>query len=581
VVVGEDVRRDLCGRLALKSLVNITVFVLALGAVQPAFSQQKTGGKVSGTRTLAEKIRRFAPTEITADASHLSPGDRKALDKIIEAARFMDAIYLRQVWSGNESLRKKLIADKSPMGRERLHYFRINVGPWSRLDGEEAFIPGVPRKPPGANFYPGGMTKDEFNKWAASLSDAERERATGYFDVIRRGPDGKLRTVSYSQEYREFLEPAARLLGEAAALTGNQSLKDFLLKRAAAFLSNDYYSSDVAWMELDSPIDLTIGPYETYEDELFGYKASYEVYVTLRDDAESAKLAKLGGYLQEIEDNLPIEPRYRNPKLGSAAPIRVVDEVFAAGDGNRGVQTAAFNLPNDERVVKDKGTKRVMLKNVQEAKFKQTLVPISGRVLERTDLPALSFDAFFTFILAHELMHGLGPHNIKVDGKDTTVRLQLKELYSAIEEAKADITGLFALQYLMDKGAMDPKTERSMYTTYLASAFRSVRFGITEAHGKGTALQFNYLSDEGGIRYNEAKGTFSIDPSRIKAAVRKLTHDLLTLEAEGSYDTAKAMLAKYGTIRPAMKKALDGLASVPVDIEPSFPLAAKVPGWKR
>src|SRR5215470_14465366 len=224
VVVGEDAR-DLCGRLSLKSLVNITAFALALGVVHPAFSQQKKGGKVSGTTTLAEKIRRFAPTEITADASHLSPGDRKALDKIIEAARFMDAIYLRQVWSGNESLREKLIADKTALGRERLHYFRINVGPWSRLDGDEAFIPGVPRKPPGANFYPEGMTKDEFNAWAASVPEAERERATGYFDLIRRGPDGKLRTVSYSQEYREFLEPAARLLGEAAALTGNQTLK--------------------------------------------------------------------------------------------------------------------------------------------------------------------------------------------------------------------------------------------------------------------------------------------------------------------------------------------------------------------
>jgi hypothetical protein len=202
-------------------------------------------------------------------------------------------------------------------------------------------------------------------------------------------------------------------------------------------------------------------------------------------------------------------------------------------------------------------------------------------VLQPADLADLSFDAFFTFIVAHELMHGLGPHNIKVDGKDTTVRLQLKELYSAIEEAKADITGLFALQYLIDKGAMDRQMERSMYTTYLASAFRSVRFGLTEAHGKGTALQFNYLADEGAIKYDEAKGTFSIDPARIKGAVRKLTHDLLTLEAEGSYDTAQAMLAKYGTLRPQMKKALDGLDSVPVDIEPRFPLAEKVPGWKR
>jgi hypothetical protein len=566
----------------MKSFAKLSLVAIALGgAILPAFSQQKAGDKVGdkvpGATKLSEMIRRFAPTEITADASHLSASDRKALDKIIEASKLMDGLFLRQVWSGNEALRKKLVADASPLGRERLHYFRINAGPWSRIDSNDAFIPEVPpEKPAGANFYPDGISKDEFNGWMKSLPEAERERATGYFYVIRRSRDGKLRTVPYSQEYREFLEPAARLLGEAAALTTNQTLKVFLIKRAAAFLSDDYYASDVAWMDLDSPIDLTIGPYETYEDELFGYKASYEVYVTLRDDAESAKLAKLGGYLQEIENNLPLEPHYRNPKLGAAAPIRVVDEVFAGGDGNRGVQTAAFNLPNDERVVKEKGTKRVMLKNVQEAKFKETLIPISKAVLQPADLADLSFDAFFTFIVAHELMHGLGPHNIKVDGKDTTVRLQLKELYSPIEEAKADITGLFALQYLIDKGAMDRQMERSMYTTYLASAFRSVRFGLTEAHGKGTALQFNYLADEGAIKYDEAKGTFSIDPARIKAAVRKLTHDLLTLEAEGSYDTAQAMLAKYGTLRPQMKKALDGLGSVPVDIEPRFPLAEKV-----
>src|SRR5918993_701293 len=264
-------------------------------------------------------------------------------------------------------------------------------------------------------------------------------------------------------------------------------------------------------MELDSPIDVTIGPYETYEDELFSYKAAFEAYVTLRDQAESAKLAKFSGYLQELEDNLPLEARYRNPKLGAASPIRVVNEIFGSGEGNSGVQTAAFNLPNDERVVAEKGSKRTMLKNVQEAKFKKTLVPISRVVLSRAQQPLLSFESFFTHILAHELMHGLGPHNIKVDGQDTTVRKQLKELSSAFEEAKADITGLWALQYLIDKGLVDKKMERSLYTTFLASAFRSVRFGIEEAHGRGIALQFNYLIDEGAFRHDEASGRFSVD----------------------------------------------------------------------
>jgi hypothetical protein len=350
-------------------------------------------------------------------------------------------------------------------------------------------------------------------------------------------------------------------------------LKNFLNQRANAFASDDYYASDVAWMELDSPIDVTFGPYETYEDELFSYKAAFEAYVTLRDEAESAKLVKFSGYLQELENNLPMDERYRNPKLGAASPIRVVNEVFASGEGNSGVQTAAFNLPNDERVVKEKGSKRVMLKNVQEAKFKKTLVPISQVVLASGDQKALSFESFFTHILTHELMHGLGPHNITVNGQPTTVRQQLKELSSPIEEAKADITGLWALQYLIDKGVVDRSMERSLYTTYLASAFRSVRFGITGAHGKGMTLQFNYLTDEGGIKFDESTGTFSIDHAKIKDAVRKLSNEILTLQAEGSYEKAKALLDKYAVMRPQMKNALDRLQDVPVDIEPIFPLA--------
>jgi len=522
---------------------------------------------------LAAKIARFAPTVMTANNARLSPNDRKALQKIITAAKLYDALYLRQLWNGNESLLKKLQADKTALGRLRLHYFMINKGPWSQLDDNAPFIEGVPPRPPYANFYPADITKEEFNTWLSTLSPEDKEKATGYFYVIRRDTNGKLKTVPYSEEYREFLEPAAKLLREAAALTTNATLRDFLNKRAAAFLSNDYYDSDVAWMDLDSPIDLTMGPYETYEDELFGYKAAFEAYVTLRDDAESAKLKKFSGYLQELENNLPIDPKYRNPKLGAASPIRVVNEVFSSGEGNSGVQTAAFNLPNDERVVKEKGSKRIMLKNVQDAKFNKTLIPISRVVLEPAQLPNLSFEAFFTHILTHELMHGLGPHNIKVNGEQTTVRKQLKELYSAIEEAKADVTGLWALQYLIDKGVVPKTMQGTLYTTYLASMFRSVRFGINEAHGRGVAMQFNYLTDEGAIRYDEKTGRFSVDQAKFREGVRKLTHELLTIEAEGSYDKARAILVKYAVIRLPMKNAFDKLKDVPVDIEPLFPLA--------
>jgi hypothetical protein len=559
----------------MSALRRAVAFLLIGGfTVATLTGQKKQPRETAGDPDLEKKIARFAPTVLTASTTSLSPDNRLALNKIIEASKLLDPLFLRQVWSGNEALEKKLQADKTVAARERLHYFYINDGPWSRLDNNEPFIEGVPReKPPLANYYPDDITKEEFNSWLQGLSAHDKEKATGYFYVIRRDANRKLMIVPYSEEYRQFLEPAAKLLREAASLATNKTLKDFLNKRAAAFASNDYYESDVAWMDLDAPIEVTIGPYETYEDELFGYKAAFEAYVTLRDEAETAKLARFSKYLQEIEDHLPLDPGYRNPKLGAASPIRVVNEVFSSGEGNSGVQTAAFNLPNDERVVKEKGSKRIMLKNVQDAKFNKTLIPISRVVLAPEQQELLSFDSFFTHILTHELMRGLGPHNINVGGQATTVRLQLKELYSAIEEAKADITGLWALQYLIDKGVVDKRMEQTLYTTYLASAFRSVRFGINEAHGRGVAMQFNYLTDEGAIKFSDKAGTFSVDHTKVKEGVRKLTHDLLTIEAEGSYDKAKAILDKYALIRPPMKQALDRLTDVPVDIEPVFPLA--------
>ena len=340
----------------------------------------------------------------------------------------------------------------------------------------------------------------------------------------------------------------------------------------------------MAWMDLDAPLDITIGPYETYNDELFGYKAAFEAYINLRDEKESAKLSAFAKHLQEIEDNLPINPQYRNPKLGAAAPIRVVDQILSAGDGAHGVQTAAYNLPNDERVVQQKGSKRVMLKNVQEAKFHSVLVPVAMKTLTRTAMLDVNFDSFFTHIVAHELMHGLGPHQIKVDGRETNPRKELKELFSAIEEAKADITGLFALQYMMDHNkemglgnalASDEAAQRQLCVTFLASAFRSLRFGLSDAHGKGMAVQLNYLLDKGAFA-SHGDGTFSVDMTKVKDAVRDLDHDLLTIEAEGNYDGAKKMLDDLGVIRPVVKHALDRLTAIPTDIEPIFVTAEEL-----
>ena len=546
--------------------------VSALGQVAPGSTKEP------GLDDLRKMTARFAPTEYRVDLSSLSAGDRKALAKLVEASHVIDDIFMTQYWSGDHELYAKLKKDTSALGKARLEYFWINKSPWSALDGNKAFLPGVPaEKLPGANFYPEDMTKEEFEDWVKTLPEAQQKAATGFFTVIHRTAAKKLSMTAFSEAYKSDLQKAAKLLSEAAALTDNATLKDFLTKRAAAFSSNDYYESDLAWMDLDAPIDVTIGPYETYNDEIFGYKASYEAYINLRDEKETNKLKAFSAHLQEIENNLPIDQQYRNPKLGAAAPIRVVNQVIGGGDGNHGVQTAAYNLPNDERVITQKGAKRVMLKNVQEAKFKKTLVPISQQVLAADERSDLSFDWFFTHILAHELCHGLGPHQITVNGAKTTPREQLKELYSSIEEAKADVLGLYALQYMLDhKQAMELQgvlpagadSEKKLYTTYLASTFRSLRFGLHEAHGKGMAIQVNFLLDKGAVQVRP-DGTFAIDFTKVKDAVRDLAHDLLMLEANGDYDGAKKMLAT-AVIRPEYQKALDRLSAVPVDIRPIF-----------
>ena len=533
---------------------------------------------------LEKMAARFARTELRADVSKLSPEDRQALAKLIEASEALNYVFLDQLWSGNRALYQKLQRDTTPLGKARLHYFWINKGPWSDLDDHAAFLAGVPpKKLPGANFYPEDINRQDFEAWVKGLPKDARQDAEGFFSVIRRDSPAKhLKAIPYSQEYKADLEKSARLLEQAAALTGNASLKKFLTTRAAAFRSNDYYESDLAWMDLDAPIDITIGPYETYNDELFGYKAAYEAYVNLRDDAETAKLKFFGDHLQEVENNLPIDPKFRNPKLGSQAPIRVVNEIFAAADGAHGVQTAAYNLPNDERVITQKGSKRVMLKNVQQAKFHSTLEPISKRVLMPSSQSSLSFDSFFSHILAHELSHGIGPHQISVGGRNTTPRQELKELYSAIEEAKADVTGLFMLQHLADQklvpGGSD--MERRLYTTFLASTFRTLRFGLKDAHGKGMALQVNYLTDKGAI-VARPDSRFDIDFDKIKSAVRDLDRDLLMLEATGDYAGAKRMLDQLGVVRPEMHKALNSLNDIPVDIEPVYVTANQLTGKDR
>ncbi|WP_026354104.1 dipeptidyl-peptidase 3 family protein [Massilia niastensis] len=571
----------------MKKILAPLVLCAAIGAAFAADAPPSAATPAT-TEQLLSMTKRFAPVDLNADVSKLSRGDRVAIGKLIEAARIVDTLQLRQRWSHNEALLAALRKDTTPLGRARQEAFWLNKGPWSGLDDNKSFMPpeyagiAIPaKKPEGANFYPPGATKGALESWMNGLSPQARQEAQWFFTVIRTGPDGKFRTVKYSDEYRPELEQLAKLLREAAAATDNASLKKFLTLRADAFLSNDYLASDFAWMDLDSPVDVTIGPYETYNDELFGYKAAFEAYVSIRDPKETAKLDFFGKHLQELEDNLPVDKQYRNPKVGAIAPMVVVNEVYGAGDGNMGVQTAAYNLPNDERVIRERGSKRVMLKNVQQAKFKSTLTPISKQVLRAADQKDLDFDSFFTHILAHEIMHGLGPHHTKKDGKESTPRQDLKETYSTIEEAKADITGLWALGYMMDKGLLKDTlgqgaaAERKLYNTFLASAFRTLHFGLTSSHARGMAIQMNYLLDKGAF-VAHPDGSFSVDFKKIKQAVIDLDREFLTIEATGDYAAARAMMDKYVVIRPEVRKALDKLKAVPNDIRPAFVTAASL-----
>jgi hypothetical protein len=559
-------------RMTLLTRAGATFLVLALGSAAFATPAPETPS-LPDAAALTKVSARLAPVDLTVDVGARPAGERAALTELLAAAKMMDALFMRQAWAGNDTALLELMRDRSPLGQARLRALIQNKGPWLRLDGDRPFLPGVGPKPPQANFYPAAATKSDVEAWLRTLPAPARTTAEGFFTTIRRGPEGKLQAIPYSIEYQGELELVAAHLREAARLTAQPTLRAFLEARAAAFLSNDYYASDVAWMKLDASIEPTIGPYETYEDGWFGAKAAFEAFICVRDDAETAKLAKLAGELQDVENNLPIDAKLRNPKLGAAAPIRVVNQLLGAGDANKTVSTAAFNLPNDERIIKAVGSKRTMLKNVQRAKFDKVLLPISKIALAPRDRSAVSFDAFFTHILMHELMHGLGPHET-AGARPVTVRAALQQSYGALEEAKADIAGLFALQYLIDKGVLDRALEKSVYVTFLASSFRTLRFG-GDAHAVGMAVQLNALLDAGAVTVAK-DGTFSVEASKIKEAVRALTAEIMNVQSAGDGAKAAELLRVRGVIRPEVKAVLDRLTKVPIDVEPRFVTAEKL-----
>ncbi|MDH3217363.1 MAG: peptidase [Candidatus Krumholzibacteria bacterium] len=545
---------------------------------------------------LKARIDKYAGVAISYDQSIVSEPEKRALAKLVEAGYIMDEIFLRQVWSGNTAMRDDLhmaVLDSHENPRSEAaihrdlvedidHFFRINFGPWDRLDEDSPFIGTIP-KPAGANYYPEDLSTEDFEAHIAA-NPGDEEAFRGFFTTIRRQDDG-LVAVPYSTEYKDQLQRAAALLHETAdILTKSENvgkyaagvdyttLATFLRSRADAFSSNDYFQSDMDWMDVrDNIIDVTIGPYETYEDGLNGYKAAFETFIAIRNPTDSKKLEGIKGYLQLLENSLPIPDEHKNPNRGSESPISVVDLVFAGGDTKAGVQTIAFNLPNDERVREAKGSKKVMLKNISQAKFDKILVPIAREILDPAQLDHVDFDAYFNNVLMHEMAHGLGPGTIKrADGTETTVSRELKELYATLEEAKADISGLYCRKILVDEGFFEKGSDVKGYVSFLPGFFRAIRFGATSAHGKANMIEFNFMREQGAITLDADTDRFHVNLDKMPAAVEALSNRLLMIQAVGDYDAAAEFIAKYGEPTPDVDRMLEKLANIPVDIEPQY-----------
>jgi hypothetical protein len=535
-------------------------------AAYPAGFYEDCADLIAPLDHIKRQLERLPAVELTADLSHLSPGDRKALDLLVKASWCMDKAFMRQVYEWNYCIIGELSKSMDPGVSYYQNYFCLMYGPWDRLDDDRPFL-NADAKPPGANFYPMNMTREEFDAKAI-------EEMKSAFTMVRR-VKGKLEAIPYSEYFEDELKPCAKLLKQAAKAATTPSLARYLASRAEALLCDDYLESDRAWMELDGDIEAVLGPYEVYEDRLFGYKASFQSQVCIVDHEEARKLEAIGNTLGDLEARLPLPETYERVDHAALSPIKVALQVYSGGDARAGIMTAAFNLPNDERVRREMGSKKVLLKNVMFAKFESCSIPVAEAALSDKDLKRVSFEAFFNHFLMHEISHGLGPGAISANGRDTTVNRELKDLYAFIEECKADAMALYSAPYLVEKGVLPADLEETLYATYLADIFRSLRFGINDAQGGSTAMQLNYLLERGAFAVDEA-GLFFVNDDKIRPAVEDLTRELLEIQAKGDYKAAQAFIARYRHLKPEAEVVLKKLDRMPVDIRPVYPIEKEV-----
>ena len=530
--------------------------LLALGCAPPAPSESTT----EQDPAMAERIARYTTFRLTTDLSSLTENERKMIPLLIDAVRAMDEAFWRQAYGDRDAL---LSSIEDPLARG---YAEINYGPWDRLAGNEPFLAGVGSKPLGARFYPAGITKDEIEA-AAAESPERASELKGLYTIVERDPSGRLVGVPYSQAFAAEIGRAASKLREAARLAEDPGLARYLELRARGLETDDYRESDLAWLDMkDNRIDVVIGPIETYEDELFGAKAAFEGYVLVKDREWSARLAAFAPLLPELQRQLPVPEAYKRETPGTDSDLNAYDAVYYAGDCNAGSKTIAINLPNDERVQLEKGTRRLQLKNAMRAKYDAILVPIAERLIAEDQRRHVTFDAFFAETMFHEVAHGLGIKNT-IDGRGT-VRDALREQASALEEGKADILGLDMVTKLHAQGKLEGGTLEDYYVTFLAGIFRSVRFGASSAHGRANMVRFHFFEREGAFRRDAETGTYRADFARMPGAIAALSERILRLQGDGDYEGAKALTSDLGGIDPTLAADLErlGAAGIPVDV---------------
>ncbi len=549
---------------------KITFIVIAFAAILASCNQkpaeQKAGGEENYDQQMKVKVEEFVPVKLTTDVSKLSESEKQMIPLLIEAAKIMDDIYWTQAYGDKAALLEGI---SDPWAKK---FALINYGPWERLHGNEPFIEGVGPKPLGACFYPKDMTKEEFEAF-------DNPDKTSLYTLIRRDAEGNLIVAPYHEAYKEPLAKAVKLITEAAALAEDEGLKKYLNLRAEALQTDDYFASDMAWMDMkDNGIDFVVGPIENYEDHLFEYKAAHESFVLVKDKEWSARVLHFASLLPQLQLSLPVPDAYKKEVPGSSSDLGVYDAVYYAGDCNAGSKTIAINLPNDPRIHVEKGSRKLQLKNSMKAKFDKILVPISEILIAEDQRKHIKFDAFFENTMFHEVGHGLGIKET-INGKGG-VRESLKDTYSAIEEGKADILGLFLVSKLNEMGEFQDKDMMDNFVTFMAGIFRSVRFGVSSSHGKANMVRFYYFQEKGAFTRDPETGTYRVDFEKMKQAMIELSTLIITMQGDGDYDAAKKLLAEKGSIRPELQADLDRIANANIPRDIVFEQGVEVLGLK-